>query len=120
MHKPASVERGAEIDLAAIEAEVRLEEAYLRDGHSARTLVRQPDLRVVLLVLRAGTRIAEHRVLASASIHTLRGHLRLRLAERTVDVPAGRLLVLERELAHDVEALADSAVLLTLGWNDKA
>jgi hypothetical protein len=45
--------------------------------------------------------------------------VRLRLPERIDDLPAGRLLILERELLHDVEAVAESAFLLTLGWQAK-
>jgi quercetin dioxygenase-like cupin family protein len=115
MPKPVSTERGAEIDLAAIESEVRLEEAYQRDGHSARTLVREADLRVVLIAMKAGARIAQHRASASVSVHTLRGHARLRVADRTVELPAGRLLVLEAGLEHDVEAVSETSILLTLG-----
>jgi len=43
----------------------------------------------------------------------------VRVANNAVDVPAGRLLVLERGLRHDVEAVAESAFLLTLGWQAK-
>jgi quercetin dioxygenase-like cupin family protein len=42
--------------------------------------------------------------------------VRLRLAEKVVELAAGRLLVIERGLRHDVEAVAESAFLLTLGW----
>ncbi len=119
MHKPPSTEHGVELDLAAIEREVRLEEAYARDGHSARTLVREADLRVVLIVMKAGSRIAEHRASVNASIHTIGGDARLRLRDRTVDLPAGRLLVLEPGIQHDVEAVSDCAVLLTLGHSSR-
>ena len=92
------------------------ETAYLREGHTARTLVREPDLRIVLVAMKAGARIAEHRADETASVHALRGHVRLRLPDKVVDLPAGRLLVLEKGLRHDVEAMQDSAFLLTLGW----
>ncbi len=102
-------------DLVAVAAELRTQDAYLREGHTARTLVREPDLRVVLIVMKAGSRIAEHRAQETASIHALSGHVRLRLPDDVVDLPTGRLLVLERDLKHDVEAIDESAVLLTLG-----
>ena len=46
-------------DLAAVDSELRKEDAYQREGHTARTLVREPDLRIVLVVMKAGTRIAD-------------------------------------------------------------
>jgi len=103
-------------DLAAVDFELRKNDAYRREGHTARTLVRKPDLRIVLVVMKAGARIAEHRADETASIHALSGHLRLRLPDKIADLAGGQLLVLERGLKHDVEAVADSAFLLTLGW----
>ena len=119
MSRPELTQRGVVFDLAAIDAEMRHEDAYEREGHTARTLVREDDLRIVLVVMRAGARIAEHRANDTASIHALSGHVRLRLPDNVVDLPAGRLLVLERGLRHDVEAVAESAFLLTLGWQAK-
>lgn len=116
MTRPETIARGAVFDLAAIDAELRREDAYERDGHTARTLVRDGDIRIVLIVMRAGARIAEHRANETASIHALSGRVRLRLSDRDAELFAGSLLVLERDLRHDVEALAESAFLLTLGW----
>ena len=100
--------------LDAVDDEMRRAAAYEREGHTARTLLRLDDLRVVLVVMKAGSRIKEHQADGSACIHALCGHLRVRLPDRTVDVPAGRLLALAGGLRHDVEAVADSAFLLTL------
>lgn len=119
MSKPESIHRGAAFDLAAIDAEMRREDGYQRDGHTARTLVREDDIRIVLIVMRAGARMAEHRANETASIHALSGRVRLRLPDHDADLPAGSLLVLERGLRHDVEAVAESAFLLTLGWQAK-
>jgi hypothetical protein len=35
-------------------------------------------------------------------------------ADKTFDLPPGRVLVLDRAVPHDVEALVDSAFLLTV------
>src|SRR4029077_14945781 len=98
---------------------MRGEEAYPREGHTARALVREHDMRVVLIAMKAGARIAEHTANETVSIQTLSGRLRLQLPrlarqreDRIVELPIGRLLVLERGLAHDVEAVGDSAFLL--------
>jgi quercetin dioxygenase-like cupin family protein len=95
---------------------MRQEDAYAREGHTARTLVREPDLRIVLIAIQAGSRIAEHDTNETASIHTLTGHIRVGIPDRVVDLRAGELLVLERGMRHDVEAVLESAVLLTIGW----
>jgi quercetin dioxygenase-like cupin family protein len=127
MARPDSPEFGTIFDFEAIDREMRSEEAYLREGHTARALVREHDMRVVLIAMKAGARIAKHVANETVSIQTLAGGLRLQLPrlarqreDRIVDLPLGRLLVLERGLEHDVEAVGDSAFLVTFGWNDKA
>lgn len=116
MSKPEQEDHGLLFDCAAIDRELRREAAYQREGHTARTLVRASDLRIVLIVLRGGSRIAEHHANETVSIQTVSGQVRLHLPERTFEVPAGQLLVLGKGLKHDVEASVDSALLLTLGW----
>lgn len=82
MTEPAPTGHGATFDLGAVDREMRQEAAYLREGHTARTLVREPDLRVVLVVMKAGARIAEHHADETASVHALSGHIRLRLPDK--------------------------------------
>ncbi len=117
MTKPEAPHGGLCLDLDTIDQELRQVEPYRRDGHTARTLLRAPDLRVVLIVMKAGSRMAEHRADESASVHVISGHVRLHLPERIAEVHEGQLLLLERDLAHDVEAVTDSALVLTLGWH---
>ena len=119
MQEPQSPVQGITFDIAPIAAEMRGESAYEREGHTARTLVRETDLRVVLVVMKGGGIIKEHRANETASIHVLSGRVCVRLRDRTVDLPSGRLLVLERGLPHNVEATEESAFLLTLGWHEK-
>jgi quercetin dioxygenase-like cupin family protein len=95
---------------------LRGEPAWKAEGHSATTIVKYPDLRIVLLALRAKAVMKEHRADARISVQTLTGHARLHLPDRVVDLPAGRGVALERSLPHDVEAIDDSALLLTLSW----
>ena len=112
-------ESDALFDLALIDRELRQEEAYARVGHTARTLVHEADLRIVLIVMRGGGHIRQHQARDTISIHVLSGLVRVGLPNGTADVPAGRLLTLQRDVPHDVEALEDSAFLLTLGWREQ-
>ena len=118
MEQPHPVQGNA-FDTAPLARELRGEAAYEREGHTARTLVREADLRIVLMVMKAGAIIKEHRANETASVYTLSGHVRLRMGDRVVDLPSGRLLVLERELPHNVEAVDESSVLLTLGGPER-
>ena len=87
-----------------------------KSGQNAKTLVKNEGLRIVLTALKAQSRIPEHQTEGRISIHTVAGHLKVRAEGRTFDLPAGTLLALDQRLPHDVEALEDSAFLLTIAW----
>jgi quercetin dioxygenase-like cupin family protein len=85
-------------------------------GFAALTLVKYPDFRIVLIAMRAGGHMNEHHVAERISVHTLSGHVEVHLASGTVDLPAGTLLALEEGIEHDVRAVEESAVLLSISW----
>ena len=92
----------------------------MESGRSARTLVKYPDLRIMLISMKAGGRMKEHRTNARFAILTLAGHLRLHLPDASVEVPSGELLAVDRGVAHDVEAIRQSTFLLIIAWPDRA
>src|SRR5689334_10551724 len=98
-------------------AQLHEEDAWGRTGRNSKTLVKQPDFRIVLIALQKNGHIEEHKADARISIYTLSGHVKLQLPQQPpVDLPAGHLLVLDRALEHDLEALEESAILLTISW----
>jgi quercetin dioxygenase-like cupin family protein len=101
-------------DLAHEVATLQQEETWRRGDRNARTLVEESGLRVVLTVLRAGTRIREHRTDGWVTIQTLEGYIRVESTAETLDLVAGRLLALEPSEPHDVAAIEQSAFLLTI------
>lgn len=106
-----------QFDLKEEIEQLHQEESWLQGaGRSSKTLVKHQDLRIVLISMKAKSRMHEHRATARISVQTITGHIRLRLPERTVDLPAGHLLALDQCLPHDVEALEDSAFLLSMSW----
>jgi quercetin dioxygenase-like cupin family protein len=70
--------------------------------------------------MKQNTVTKEHRVDGRITIHTLVGHLRLKLPDQTVEVPAGHLLMLDRGITHDVQAVDESVFLLTMCWHGGA
>ena len=86
-----------------------------KSGQASTTLVKEVDLRVVLIRLPAAGRMEKHKASGPISIQPLEGRLRVVLPNRTAVLPVGHLLVLEPGIAHDVEAIEDSTFLLTIG-----
>lgn len=106
-----------QFELASELNQLHRDESWLHPaGRSSKTLVKYPDLRIVLIAMKANTRMHEHTAAGRISVHSLKGHIRLHLPERVVNLPAGHLLALDQCVPHDVEATEDSAFLLTLSW----
>jgi quercetin dioxygenase-like cupin family protein len=105
-----------EFDLASEIDQLRREPTWGATRRNAKTLMKYDDFRVVLTALQAHTRISEHKTDGRISIHMLSGHLRLTAAGRTFDLRPGSLIGLDEGSTHDMEALEDSAFLLTIAW----
>jgi len=100
------------------EVEQLRSEGRWQSGHTAKTLVKYPDFRVVLIVMRADGRLEKHRTEGRISVQTLDGRIRFRTAERAVELAAGEMVTLEHDIPHDVEGIVDSAFLLTIARRD--
>jgi quercetin dioxygenase-like cupin family protein len=106
-----------QFDLAKEIDQLRTKESWgLVTGRSSETLVKQQDFRVILILMKPNTRMVEHRAEGRISIHMLQGRICVHLQSEKVELPAGRLLVLDCGLHHDVESLEESAFLLTIAW----
>jgi quercetin dioxygenase-like cupin family protein len=84
--------------------------------HTANTIVKYPDLRIVLVSLKAGGQLHEHRTAGRISIQSLSGNIRVHTPEGVLEMTAGKLLTLDRGVVHDVVATLDSVFLLTVAW----
>ena len=93
---------------------LRLEQGWRTTGHSAKTLVKHHDFRIVLIVMKMGTRMPQHRTGGASSIHVIAGRLCVRVDGETIEVRAGSLLALDRALSHDIEATEASTFTLSL------
>jgi quercetin dioxygenase-like cupin family protein/hemerythrin-like domain-containing protein len=105
-----------QFDLAQEIEQLRSEEPWPSTGRNAKTMVKYPDFRIVLTVLKADTRVQEHQTVGRISVQTVAGHIRMHVGKQMMDLPQGHLVVLDTALPHDVEALEDSAFLLTIAW----
>lgn len=104
------------LDLPTELAQLREEEPWRRSGRHSKTLIKDADLRVVLIALQAGAHLEEHHAPGRITIHALDGHLRVGVAGQAIDLPQGHIVTIGRAIQHEVEALEESALLLTLAW----
>ena len=96
--------------------QLQQEHAWTEGDRNSKTLVKKPDLRIVLMSLKRGARLDAHWAPGSIAIHLLAGQMRVTAAAETVDLTPGEIMSLDGGLEHDVEATEDSAFILTIGW----
>lgn len=81
-------------------------------GHA--TVIAHPDLRVVILTFTAGHVLKEHSAPFPLTMQALDGELVVRTGKTVSTLTPGALLRLDAALLHEVEAISESRLMLTL------
>ena len=105
-----------DFNLADEIASLKSEPSWQQSDRNSRTLVHEPQLRIIVSVMKAGARLHEHRTDGAVSIQTIQGHLRLGIGQDAVDLPQGRLVAIEPGVTHELDAIDESAFILTVAW----
>jgi quercetin dioxygenase-like cupin family protein len=101
-------------ELQPLLRELRGDDSYQRSGRLGRTLARSGRLRLVLVALNAGVEVGTHQADSPMTIQLLEGRIGFRVQGRDCELQAGQVLFFEPGEAHDIRALEESALLLTL------
>ena len=92
------------------------EEPSWTNGQNAKTLVKYDDFRIVLMAVQAGALVPLHKAPGCISIHMISGHVLVHALERTFNLLPGSLLALDKEVPHHLQAIDESALLLSIAW----
>jgi quercetin dioxygenase-like cupin family protein len=87
-----------------------------QSGVYSKTLDKRADFRTVLITMEHGARMKEHHTDGTISIHVLKGSVRINVQGKPNELRTAGLFTLGPSIKHDVEALEDSAFLLTISW----
>jgi quercetin dioxygenase-like cupin family protein len=79
------------------------------------SIAKQRDLTTTLLLLKQGARLQTHSNPHSVAVQVLSGEIRFSAQGTDHTLKPGMILTLEHDLPHAVEAIAESAILLTAG-----
>lgn len=89
---------------------------HQESGRRAETLLKMPDLRVVLVTMRAGAELSEHTAPGTITMQPLRGRFRFSTDDAAQEIVAGDLVSVAGHVRHAVRCLDEGAFLLTLAW----
>jgi quercetin dioxygenase-like cupin family protein len=103
------------VDIRAEITRLKSEPAWAGGDRHGLSLVKGDGINVALMLLKKGAKLQEHHTKAPITVHLLEGRINFIAADKTRPLTAGMLLALDRELAHSIEALEDSALILTVG-----
>jgi quercetin dioxygenase-like cupin family protein len=109
------IDRLAQFDLLQEIADSEQKKPW-QSGHFAKTLFKKHDLRVVLITMENAAKMKEHHADGTISVQVLKGQIRFSVHGKPHDLKPGNLLTLGASIKHEVQALEDSAFLLTISW----
>jgi quercetin dioxygenase-like cupin family protein len=107
--------------LHALAEHLREEDEYRRTGVSAVSLTRDGHATHVLIALRKGGVMREHRAPSAASVVVLSGRVVFAAGgdARRTELDAGALAAFSADVPHAVEALEDAVYLLMIGGRER-
>jgi quercetin dioxygenase-like cupin family protein len=93
---------------------LRSDDSYRRSGRLGRTMARSGRLRVVLVALNEGVEVGTHQADSPMTIQVVDGRIGFRVGGESHELNAGQVLFFGPGEAHDIRALEESALLLTI------
>lgn len=95
-------------------AELRKEESYARSGRAGRTLAKAGRFRLLLVAMGDGNVIGTHQADSPMTLHVLEGRVNFRAAGEDHELHAGEVLFFGPGDAHDIRAVGETALLITI------
>lgn len=103
-----------EFDLDAAAARLRQEIRSGASGHRQESLHKHGSTSLALFIFGPQRRLPPHRTNGTVIIHVLKGRLTVTADGRPHDLGPGGVLVMAANVEHDVAALEESEMLLTV------
>jgi len=95
-------------------AKLKTSDQWRRESRAALTLVKTGAVTIVLVALHAGAILKEHHAEGAITVAVLEGAIRFKACGEERVLRRGGLLALGAALPHEVEALEESAFVLTV------
>jgi quercetin dioxygenase-like cupin family protein len=102
------------LDLQERLTALRREESYARSGRAGRTLAKAGRFRLTLVAMVDGNQIGTHQADSPMTLHVLEGGIRFRTGTEEHELHSGQLLFFGPGDAHDIRAVGETALLITI------
>jgi quercetin dioxygenase-like cupin family protein len=93
---------------------IKAEDTWRSSSRNAMTLMKGRGQRIVLIAMHGKTEIPMHRADGQLILQVIEGSLRVHTDAQAITLGKGELLALHAEIPHAIEAMRESAFLLTL------
>jgi quercetin dioxygenase-like cupin family protein len=103
------------VDIRAEIARLKREPAWADNDRHGSSLVKGDGINVALMLLKPGAKLQEHHTRAPITLQVIDGRINFVANGKTQVVTSGMLVALDRAIEHSVEALEESAIVLTVG-----
>ena len=103
------------VDIRAEIARLKSEPAWVANDRHGNSLVKGDGINVALMMLKKGAKLQEHHTRAPITGAFDQRPRRFIANGKTQAVTAGTIVALDRAIEHSIEALEESALVLTVG-----
>jgi len=103
------------VDVAAEIARLKGEPAWTSGDRHGSSLVKGDGINVALMMLKKGAKLQEHHTRAPVTVQVIDGRINFIANGKTQVVTRGMIVALDRAIEHSVEAVEESALVLTVG-----
>lgn len=93
---------------------LKKEPTWSDNDRNSITLQKNSRLRVVLISMHKGADLHEHTVEGPITLYVVSGKINFTAEEDSVELRTNDLVVLEKTIPHNVEALEDTTFILTI------
>ncbi|WP_031527152.1 AraC family ligand binding domain-containing protein [Dyadobacter crusticola] len=93
--------------------QLRSEKSWEKNDRNAITVFKSDKITIVLSILQAGAAVSEHAIDECLTCQVLSGELKVEAEGRTFYVTTGQMMTFHAHLAHSIQALEDSEILIT-------
>lgn len=102
------------ISINSLVEQVRTEEQWISSDRNAITVFKSDGMRIVLIALHKGAKMARHTANGMISVQVLEGEMLFNIDEQPVELSKGQMVALHKGIPHSVFAKEETIFLLTL------